>query len=131
LALELDRRLYCGLDYSSALADLRISRRFDARIIDALRGYSPTQTGFEVRRMRIRELRAGMILEDDVLSKDGNLLILKGGTVLTGFWIERLENFANVRGAHELVGVRIPRLAGVPRPEEFWPSSRAGAREIR
>jgi hypothetical protein len=107
-----------------------MSRRFDARMIDALRGYSPTQAGFEVRRMPIRKLRAGMILEDDVLSKDGNLLILKSGTVLTGIWIERLENFANVRGAQELVGVRIPRMAGVPRPEESWRSSRAGAREI-
>ena len=79
--------------------------------------------------MPIRKLRAGMILEDDVLSKDGNLLILKGGTVLTGIWIERLENFAHVRGTQELVGVRIPRLAGVPRPEVFRGSSRAGALE--
>ena len=130
LALELDRRLYCGLDYSSALAELGMSGRFDARMIDALRGYSPAQAGLEVRHMPIRKLRAGMILEDDVLSKDGNLLILKSGTVLTGIWIERLENFENFRGAQELVCVRIPSLAGTPRPEESWRSSRAGAREI-
>ncbi len=128
LALELDRKLYCGLDYNSALAELGMSRRFDIRMIDALRGYSPAQAGFEVRRMPIRKLRAGMILEDDVLSKDGALLILKGGTLLTSIWIERLENFANVRGTQELVGVRIPSLAGVPGPEEFRGASRAGAR---
>ena len=130
LALELDRRLYCGVDYSSALAELEMSGRFDACMIDALRGHSPPQAGFAVQRMPIRELRAGMILEDDVFSKNGNLLILKGGTVLTSIWIERLENFAHVRGTQEPVGVRIPRLAGVPRPQEFWGSSRAGVREI-
>ena len=43
---------------------------------------------------RFEDLRAGMVLENDVLSKDGNLLILKAGTILTETWIERLENFA-------------------------------------
>jgi hypothetical protein len=54
-----------------------------------------------------------MVLEKDVLSKDGNLLILKEGTILTETWLERLENFAKSRGARELVDVRIPRPAGV------------------
>ena len=53
------------------------------------------------------------VLEKDVLSKDGNLLILKEGTILTETWLERLENFAKSRGARELVDVRIPRPAGV------------------
>jgi CheY-like chemotaxis protein len=131
LALQLDRRLYCGLDYNSALTELRVSHRFDGRMIDALRGYSPAQAGFELRRMSIRQLRAGMILEDDVWSRDGNLMILQRGTVLTGIWIERLENFANVRGAQELFDVRIPTLAGAARPEDFRHSSRVEARETK
>ncbi len=112
LALELDRRIYRGASSSSALAELRLSRRFDGRMLDALEGYSPTQAEFEVRRIPMRGLRAGMVIEDDILSKDGKLLILKGGTVLTDIWIERLENFAKTRGAQELVGVRIPKIAG-------------------
>ena len=113
LALELDRRICRGVASGSALADLRLSRRFDARMLDALEGYSPEQAEYEVRRLMIRELRAGMVLEKDVLSKDGNLLILKEGTILTETWLERLENFAKSRGARELVDVRIPRPAGV------------------
>jgi hypothetical protein len=114
LALELDRRIYCGAAYSAALAELRLSRRFDSRMLDALQGYSPTKAAeFEVRRIPIRALRAGMVLDTDVFSKDGNVLILKGSTMLTDIWIERLQNFANVRGAQELVDVRIPKLAGV------------------
>ena len=109
LALELDRRIYRGATSRSALAELRLSRRFDGRMLDALESYSPTQEEFDVRRLPIREIHAGMVLEKDVLSSDGNLLVLRQGTILTETWIERLENFAKARGAQELVAVRIPR----------------------
>jgi hypothetical protein len=82
-------------------------------MLEALKSYSPAQAEFEVRRLSIRELRAGMVLEQDVLSKDGNMLILKEGTILTETWIERLENYTKLRGAQALIEVRIPRLAGV------------------
>jgi hypothetical protein len=111
-ALELDRRIYRGVAAQAALAELRSFRRFDARMLDALEGYSPQQAEFEVRRLSVRGLRAGMIIEEDVMTKDGNLLILKAGTVLTDMWIERLDNFAKTRGAQEAIGVRIPRSAG-------------------
>jgi DNA-binding response OmpR family regulator len=118
LALELDRRIYRGAASAAALAELRLSRRFEERMLEALEGYASLQAEFEVRRLPTRGLRAGMVLENDVLSKDGNLLILKSGTVLTDTWIERLENFAKTRGAQELVSVRIPRPAGVSEPPE-------------
>jgi CheY-like chemotaxis protein len=115
LALELDRRIYGGLSSSLALAELRRMGRFDALTLDALESYSPKQAEFDVRRLPVRELRAGMILEKDVNSKNG-LLILKGGTILTATWIERLDNFTTAPGAQELVGVRIPRFAGMRTP---------------
>lgn len=109
LAMEFDRRIYRGLSSRSALAELQLSGRFDGRALEALVGYAPTQADFEVRRMPIRELRAGMVLEMDLMSSDGNLLILKQGTVLTETWLERLENFARTRGAQQLVDARIAR----------------------
>jgi DNA-binding response OmpR family regulator len=115
LALELDRRIYLGATVSSALADLRSLGEFDGRMLHALRSYSPTRAMFEVRRLPIRDLRSGMVLEKDVLSNGGNL-ILKGETILTETWIERLENFATALGAQKLVDVRIPRLAGSEPP---------------
>ncbi len=118
LALEMDRRLYRGAASGAALAGLRASRRFDGRMLDALEGYFPTVAEFEVRRIPIQRLRAGMVLESDILSKDGNLVILKGGTILTDMWIERLANFANARGGQEVVAVRVPSLAGVSEPPE-------------
>ena len=112
LAFEMDRRVFRGVAPLDALAELRSWGRFDDRMLDALQSYSPAQAEFELRRLQIREVRSGMILDEDVFSRDGNLLILKAGTVLTETWIERLENFAKVRGV-ELARVRVPRVAGI------------------
>jgi hypothetical protein len=84
-------------------------RRFDVRMLDALKGYSLAPAEFEVRRLPIRDLRAGMVLEMDICRQDGNFVVLKKGVILTDTWIERLENFAGARGASGLVVVRIPR----------------------
>jgi hypothetical protein len=113
LALELDRRIYRGATAASAIAGLRCSTRFDGRMVDALSGYAPAQADFEVRRLPLRELRAGMVLEKDFLTNNGNLMVLKGGTILTDTWIERLENFSKTRGAQEQIDVRVPGLTVV------------------
>ena len=113
LALEFDRAIYQGAAPQSALQKLRQSGRFDGRMLNALEGYSPAQAEFDVRRLPIRELRGGMILEEDILSNATNLPILKQGTVLTQTWIERLWNFAKSQGVQELARVRIPRTGGV------------------
>jgi hypothetical protein len=60
-----------------------------------------------------------MVLEQDVRSKDGNLLILKQGTLLSETWIERLENFTKAPGAQDLISVRVPRLPGARSLEEL------------
>jgi len=113
LALELDRRVYRGITRGAALAELRMTRRFDGRMLGALESYFPAKAEFELRRLPIRMLCAGMVLEKDVFSVDGNLLILKAGMVLTEIWIERLENFAKSSDEQQLIEVRLPRIAGV------------------
>jgi response regulator RpfG family c-di-GMP phosphodiesterase len=117
LALELDRKIYCGVACSAALQELRLSGRFETPMLDALKSYSPPHDDFDLRRLSVRDLRAGMILEVDIFDKDRNVLILKEGTILKDMWIERLENFVKGRGAKELIGVRIPR-PGVRKPHE-------------
>jgi len=118
LALELDRRVYRGLGFRSALAELRMSDQFDSHLLDALKDYFPAPTEFDVQRLPIRKLLPGMVLNEDVVSKDGNLTILKEGTVLTRTWIERLGNFERVRGLQETASVRIPRLTVVEKGRE-------------
>jgi DNA-binding response OmpR family regulator len=113
LALELDQKVYRGVALHSALAQLRMSNRFDPRLLDALKDYSPRQAEFEVQRLPLRKLHTGMVLNEDIVSQDGNLIILREGTVLTRTWIERLENFEKVLGVQETASVRIPRLIAV------------------
>jgi DNA-binding response OmpR family regulator len=110
LGLEMDRRIYRGVSSGAALAELRTSHRFEGRMLDALQTYSPAPAEFEMRRLRIRDLRIGMILEQDFLN--GSVLILKKGTSLTETWIARMENFAKTRDAQELIDVRVPGPGG-------------------
>lgn len=117
LALELDRRVHQGIACSDALAELRKTGRFDGRMLDALESYIPTRAEFELKRLPVRLLSAGMVLDKDVVGDDQKLLIMKEGAVLTEIWIERLGNFAKSWGKHQLVDVRLPRI-GVARTLE-------------
>jgi response regulator RpfG family c-di-GMP phosphodiesterase len=112
LAVDLDQRVYLGASSGDALAWLRKWRQFDRRLLDALENYSPSQTDFEVRKLRIRDLRAGMRLRNDVFAR-GGMLILVEGTVLTHTWIQRLENFAKSQGISERLEVCIPKMSGL------------------
>jgi CheY-like chemotaxis protein len=125
LALEFDRRVYRAVTFDSALVELRMSRRFDPRMLDALEGYSPAPAEFEVRRIPVRSLRPGMVLEKDVMSAAGGVLILKAGTVLTDTWIQRLDNFSKTRGVDHSIGVRIPKLAAMSSMQEELPLAEA------
>jgi DNA-binding response OmpR family regulator len=109
LALELDRKIYRGTAHRTAVSELRSSNRFETLLLAALEGYIPAGTEFDLRNATIRELRAGMVLDQDLFSSVGGLLILKAGTVLNPTWIERLENFSKTRGSQESIKVRVPK----------------------
>ena len=118
LALALDRRIYKGATAQEAVAALVALRRFDQPMLNALESYSPRLPEFELRRLPIHELRAAMVLEKDVSSNDGNLVILKRGTILTETWIERLENFARTKRVQETAEVRVPTVVGARTSDE-------------
>jgi response regulator RpfG family c-di-GMP phosphodiesterase len=122
LASELDRRIYLALERErrllyretavcSEIANLRSSGRFNGAMLDALDSYRPLINEFEVRQLLIREIRSGMVLDEDLWSADGKLGIFKKGAVLTPIWIDHLANFAKSRGMKERVRVQVPRLA--------------------
>jgi len=105
LALEFDRRMYRGMTPETALAELRLSGKFDPRMLRALERYSPAEQEFEERRLRTRDLGRGMVLEQDVYCN--GLLILKEGTILSDTWVERLTNFLRASETADLVRVRV------------------------
>jgi hypothetical protein len=51
--------------------------RYDPDLFAALNNYSPSQADIEVRRLPIQELRTSMVLEEDVSSAGGTILIFK------------------------------------------------------
>jgi DNA-binding response OmpR family regulator len=112
VASEVDRRMYHGLTIHAALAQLKASQRYDIRMLEALATFSPPEPEFVSRSLFIRELRDGMILEENIYSEAGNLLILKENTVLTKTWIERLANFASMRQQQLRLNVRIRSAGG-------------------
>jgi len=111
LAMELDRKIYRGFAFRSVLAELKLSGRFDRAMLKSLDSYAPVEDDLETRRLPIDSLRVGMVLESDVFTEDGNLLIFKAGTVLTETWIQRLINFAKSRGVAEPLDVRLPKTS--------------------
>lgn len=108
LAMQFDRRVSKGDHLNSALEQIKSLRRFDADMLLALESYLPTQPEFEIRKLPIRDLRAAMVLQEDIASADGKSLLLKKGTVLTETWIERLGNFAKTLGTQDQAYVGIP-----------------------
>jgi response regulator RpfG family c-di-GMP phosphodiesterase len=58
------------------------------------------------RKVSLRELRSGMVLAADLLTKD-NMLIVRSGTQISSMLLERLHNFAQVAGVQEPIGVQV------------------------
>jgi CheY-like chemotaxis protein len=114
LAVELDRRIYRGIPVVAALRQLQdIPDRFDPTMLRAIGAYRPSTPEFYSRALPIRQLCAGMALEEDAVSGSG-MIILRKDTVLTDTWIERLGNFAKFQGVKQPLQVRIPIAAGMP-----------------
>ena len=84
-ALELDRRIYRDVDCRSALTQLRVLADSTAACWMHSKTILPTEAEFEVRQLPIRELRSGMVLDEEVFATRRDALIFKEGTVLTPY----------------------------------------------
>jgi CheY-like chemotaxis protein len=114
LVVELDRRMYRGISFTTALEQLKEGPGgFDPAMLRAVEAYRPAAPGFHSRTLPIRQLFAGMILEEDVASESG-VMILRKGTVLNDTWIERLGNFARAQGVKQSIQVRVPVRTETP-----------------
>ncbi|HTB17630.1 MAG TPA: response regulator [Bryobacteraceae bacterium] len=109
-AQELDRRTLRGIPFQTACDQLRAAPgKYPTALLDALKDYSPSRVHFEVKRLQAQQLVPGMILDDDVVTENGGLMVISKGTTLTGTLIERVQNFARTRGVREPIQVRAPQ----------------------
>jgi response regulator RpfG family c-di-GMP phosphodiesterase len=120
IAQGLDRRLLLRAPLRDALAELKRDHGPNGKdIIASLDDYRPALAVVERKRVRVFELQSSMIVEDDVTTRDG-LIILGRETSLNPMLIDRVQNFSKTRGVCDPIRVRIlrsdtgPRSPGAP-----------------
>jgi len=103
-----------GDDVCSAVDHL--SRKVGAagkKILAALKDVQPPDVGTTLASLPVSELRVGMILNQDVLTKEGSLLIASGHRISRGM-LERLQNYAELGGISEPIEVHVSQKTREP-----------------
>lgn len=101
IAIDYDRLEQDGYDCKGAVAALRTySRQYDPKVLEAFVGMICKQQGPVPRAVELMDIREGMVLAEDVYSKDNVLLLVRGQEV-TSATIERLRGFAVRAGVQE------------------------------
>ena len=104
LAIAFDQLRMRGLPDRQALAELRLRQaEFGKDLLDAINDIPPETASLRIQKISVHRLAPGMILQQEVRSKTGLLLVANGQEV-TYPLLARLENYVR-SGAieHELV----------------------------
>ena len=97
LAVAFDNLRMRGIPIEDVVAQLRHwSAGFDPELVDALSDMKPERTTMELRKVPVSALTTGMILQQDVQTRFGLLVVAKGQEV-THPLLARLQNFSRAR----------------------------------
>ena len=58
--------------------------------------------------VRLADLRIGMEILEDIITTDDRLVVVGAGTSITGAMLERLHNFARIKGIREPIVIKRP-----------------------
>ncbi len=101
VVLDFDLLESNGMDKKSILKALnQRSNRYDPQILEALANIFGADSGQTVKAVTLNELKAGMILQDD-LETETNKLLISRGQEITPIMIQRLKNYADNVGLKE------------------------------
>ena len=110
VALALDRLLSSGSTKQEALKILAQSpQEFDSRFVAALADFQASRQATELRVVEIRDLRVGMVLNEDLRSAHGLLLAAKGQEI-TYALVKTIRNFAEKKSITGRVRVTVGNL---------------------
>ncbi len=110
-ALEFDRLVSGGATHEGAVAELRApEHEIVPEVLDALMNQEEAVSGRIIKAVSVNELDTTMILDEDVISREGALLATKGQEV-TLMMIQQLINFVHQTGVVEPIHVVVPPFA--------------------
>jgi hypothetical protein len=110
---QVDKTLRRGVAQPQALAEmLQRPERYERRLVLALQTLESQDTPTVLQALRVRDLCPGMVLEEDIRTLTGSLVLARGHEVSFAL-IERLRAYRQRVGIVEPFRVRRP----VPRPE--------------
>lgn len=92
-ARDFDQFCVKGNSPRTAISEMRShAYQFDADILDALTAlHAQDAAATEIREVRVRDLKVGMVLAEDLVLKNGALFVARGYTVTPSF-VERVQN---------------------------------------
>lgn len=76
-------------------------------LLALLDDYQARRPGEEVLKLRVAELRAGMVLEEDLATKNGTVLFARGNTITVPV-LERIRRYAESSSLREPIHARMP-----------------------
>ncbi|PWU00855.1 MAG: two-component system response regulator [Terriglobia bacterium] len=119
VALDFDEYMMQGGSVSTVLTRMRRSKEYNPEFVGALEQVQVAEATSETRQIKVAQLKISMIINADVFSKSGLLLLAKGQEV-TGSVIARLDSFARTIGVVEPIAVIVTGTSQpLPSPDEF------------
>lgn len=106
LATAFDEALMRGRGERAAVAEIRGGGRFPPCMLDALETFVARRVESRVKEVGVKDLNTVMVLEQDLRSRAGLLLVSKGQPVTVAV-IQRLRTFAQGIGVREPFRVRV------------------------
>jgi response regulator RpfG family c-di-GMP phosphodiesterase len=108
-AIDFDRLITRGRSKEETLAQMRQRESdYDPACLKALEAFVPHEATMELRVLKSAELRTAMVVDQDVRSKNGLLLLAKGQEV-TPSVLGRLKAFASKTGIVEPIRVLVTK----------------------
>jgi response regulator RpfG family c-di-GMP phosphodiesterase len=99
-AIDLDFLKMAGASQADAVAAMRAQGGYNASVIEALSGFNLQAPRKELIEAGVRDLVSGMIVDQDVMARNGLLLLARGQQV-TFSVIARLKSFRDTQGVVE------------------------------
>ena len=112
VARDFERLIEDGLSTDEAQLRLHTQDRwYDPAVLTALDAQLLDEAAeFAMRAMTVRlaDLRIGMEILEDIITTDDRLVVVGAGTSITGAMLERLHNFARIKGIREPIVIKRP-----------------------